>query len=403
MSKQNNLYSMSFQTWIKYNFKELQNSINKNSEKFFYFFIYLFINELFIYKYGLRQDYINVFILVALYPILIFGIYQIISNNFLYQKNFKIAFYVLIVAFLFLLNNAADPNKLNVDRWSAMNVGIHALLNGNYPYTAIDHLQGRTSNLPGLMLIGIPFYFLKDVGLLQIAIFVTFLYIIESKFKNNKTKFLIISLLLFSPSFLWEVTVKSDLMSNLFLVVFFSIIIWRLIDRNIQINPYFLGILTSVLVLTRMIVLLPIIVLLFPIFIKENFQFQIKLVFSTLLMSTLLIFIAIINCPNFETLKLYNPLNLQAKHTPIWLNILVFILAFILSFKVKNLYSFLKLSFYLISIPVFYSFILSLIDIGWKKIILESGFDISYFGMLIPFLTIIIPLSFSNKINLIAE
>lgn len=52
-----------------------------------------------------------------------------------------------------------------------MEVGIRSLLSGEYPYTVVDHLGGRTSNFPGLFLIVLPFYLMGSVGYLQVFTF----------------------------------------------------------------------------------------------------------------------------------------------------------------------------------------------------------------------------------------
>ncbi len=135
--------------------------------------VFLFINLLFIYKYGFRQNFISVYLVLI--------IYTLISSFFLFKDIFKIkliqnlniklcfkTFVFLVVTIIFLVTFYTDGNSLKVDRWSAIDVAISALLNGEYPYTAIDHLNGRTSNFPGLLVLGIPFYLLGNVGYLQI-------------------------------------------------------------------------------------------------------------------------------------------------------------------------------------------------------------------------------------------
>ncbi|WP_309609813.1 hypothetical protein [Flavobacterium sp.] len=111
--------------------------------------VLLGVNLLFVYKYSVRQNFIPaglymlVFILIFT-PILFMNNFEIkFVNKFNLKKIYKIAS-VLIALVLFVIIYNIDGNKLNVDRWSAMDVGIEALLHGNYPYTATDHLNGRT-------------------------------------------------------------------------------------------------------------------------------------------------------------------------------------------------------------------------------------------------------------------
>ncbi|MDP5043442.1 MAG: hypothetical protein NWQ06_00515, partial [Leeuwenhoekiella sp.] len=115
------------------------------------------------FKYGIRYfEVVEVTLIAFLYT----GLVVVLVVKF--PKRFKpvqhIAnriFYGLVVLFFGItiyINLKVNGYALHIDRWSAMTEGIAALLNGNYPYSALDHLGGRTSNLPTLFLIGLPFY-----------------------------------------------------------------------------------------------------------------------------------------------------------------------------------------------------------------------------------------------------
>ena len=125
------------------------------------YLIYLLINSLFVVKYTSRQDYYNEYLLTIIYFVLMLllpYLYSIFSLKDLFYKYTFFLIVFIFFAFTIYLNIMIDGKTLNVDRWSAMEVGIEALLNGNYPYSATDHLGGRTSNLPTLIFVGIPFY-----------------------------------------------------------------------------------------------------------------------------------------------------------------------------------------------------------------------------------------------------
>jgi hypothetical protein len=124
---------------------------------------------------------------------------------------------VSIALIIFFITFTTDGNTLKVDRWSAMDVAIRALLNGEYPYTAVDHLKGRTSNFPGLLILGIPFYLLGNVGSLQVFSFLLLSFVLYQA-TNIKQAIFYILLLILSPAFWWEIFAISDLMSNIFSV-----------------------------------------------------------------------------------------------------------------------------------------------------------------------------------------
>ena len=230
------------------------------------YFIYLLINSIFIIKYTSRLNFFNEFLFALIYlVIIILIIYSYIKIN-IYWYYYKYIFFIMgvtLFVFTIYLNININGNNLNVDRWSAMEVGIKALLNGQYPYSAIDHLRGRTSNLPSLIFIGIPFYLMGNIGYLQSFAFLIFSLIMYIAFNNYRDRLFCMLLLTLSPSYLWEVYVKSDLMSNFIFILFFLIVVQNKIIKDKKINPIILPFISTALVLTRLTVIIPISLLLF--------------------------------------------------------------------------------------------------------------------------------------------
>lgn len=354
-------------------------------------FFYLFVNFLFILKYGEKLNFVSAQIIIYLYIsivlILFFWFYKIskLNKNLL---NFTIIYFIV---FLTLINIFINPLYLNVDRWSAMEAGIKSIINGEYPYTALDHLGGRTSNLPGLFLIGLPFYFIGDVGLLQVFTFILMVFSLKYIYQNIKHQTLIIILFILSPAYLWEIYVKSDLMSNIILAIILMIWIDHRVNANKLINWKLLGLIVGILVLTRIIIVIPLVLTLSYEFFQTTRRNKANFIFFSLMTMGLLLFITFINCPNFETLQNYNPLLLQGRISPTWLNLSVLILPFVIGLKRSNIKFKLWTSMILMGIPITFAFTESLIKNGINKILFENYFDISYLGMLLPFTVFLIP------------
>ncbi len=274
-----------------------------------------------------------------------------------------------------------------------MEVSIKALLNGEYPYMAIDHLGGRSSNFPGLFLIGIPFYLLGDVGFLQPFVFLFILFMLTKSNFNPYQKSIILILLIFSPAYLWEITVKSDLMSNIILIIMF-IMIWHLkYFKNYFKYPILLALILSILVLTRGIVVIPLSIFLFKDFYKSPLKIKLNFLISFITFLSLLIIPIILLSPNYESLKEYNPFILQTRQTSIILQALTLIFAVFISFKIKNIKQVFTWSFNIIFFILFSTFIFYLVKYGVNKSILDSVFDLSYLGMVIPFIIVLIALN----------
>ncbi len=137
---------------------------NRNRILFFLsLIVYLLVNSLFVLKYGSRQNFVSQYLLLFLYIGMVgFGLYFINKRKEVINKakHFKYYFLggslVVFIAFV-LINIFIDGNTLNTDRWSAMEVTIQSVLNGEYPYMVKDHLDQTSSNLPGLFYIGLHF------------------------------------------------------------------------------------------------------------------------------------------------------------------------------------------------------------------------------------------------------
>ena len=314
----------------------------------------------------------------------------------------KIA-YLLIVVLFFLftvfLNIHIDGNSVNVDRWSAMETSISALLNNQYPYSAADHLNGRSSNLPGLIIIGLPFYYIGNIGILQSFTFLLFAFTIYKSIHNIKAKLLALILLILSISYLWEVYVKSDLISN-FIIILSFISLWYLKYQNNKLEKGGLSAgIFSFLLFTRIVSIIPMTLLLFKPF--NNSSAKIKLNFVLISVSTMFIlgFIVLYNCPDMDFFRNNNPLTLQNRQLPLFISLILIIIPFFYSKKVVSLDSLIKYSLIFLSIPVFVSFAISNIRYGYYDAIINSTYDISYFNIILPFVIYYIAIKYDKYIE----
>ncbi len=358
--------------------------------------LYLFINSLFVLKYSSRVDSDLGYVFTLLYFCL-----SLVWIYFFQKTNLKIYYkgsFFLILSFFFLvtiyLNIVVDGYTLNTDRWSAMEAGISALLNGDYPYSAIDHLNGRTSNLPTLLFIGIPFYLIGNIGFLQSFAFLIFAYIIYITFTSYRDRLFCLLLLICSPAYLWEVYAKSDLMSNFIFITLFLVVVQKKITKNQSINTSVLSFLSTALLLTRLTSVIPISLLLF----KEFYYFSIKkkLIFITTAVVTALVFLFICfhNADNIEHIKMHNPLELQNRQLPFIVSILFIISPIIYSFKVHNLSELIGSNVFILFITVAIAFILNIFEHGIFQCVFNSAFDISYFNITLPFVILFIALNY---------
>lgn len=366
----------------------------------FTYLIFILINTLFVLKYTSRTDSFNEYLAALIYTLSlsIISFIYIRLNLIYYYKPLFFMTSIFFFVFTIYLNINIDGNTLMVDRWSAMEVGIRALINGEYPYSAIDHLNGRTSNLPTLLFIGIPFYFLGNIGFLQSFAFLLFLYITFKVFNSYKSRLLCLLLLILSPSYLWEIYAKSDLMSNFIIILSAVIFIQDRISRNIKITPLFESFLLTSLIMTRLTAIIPISILLFKHFYK--YSVQKKIIFIAVSLTTMIIFsyICFNKVSSLSHFYQHNPFELQNRQLPSIISFILIVAPMIYSFRTKDLKSIIYLSVIFLLLPVSIAFFISILNNGFVASLFKSSFDISYFNMVLPFL--LLSLTFDCKVLL---
>lgn len=365
--------------------------------------ILLLINACFMYKYLPR--YLNDWqsFLVALVYILLVLILVFKAGNYLkkYSSLTKTSFWILGLGFFgisLIINLNIDGQNLNIDRWSALEAGIKAILEGSYPYSAVDHLGGYTSNLPGLFIVGMPFYFLGDVGYLQSFTFLLTLILIFKKIASAEVR--LIALLLFISSFwyVYEVVVKSDLISNTLLLILLSG--WQFQSRFREMG-FVTGLLIALVLSTRLVYAIPLILYALKPFLAQGINEKLRFCFGVGVGLILLGILAFIHTPSWEVFLEYNPFALQNKQLPLVLSVLLLLIAFPVALRIERFEQFVLASAVLCALSVTLSLLGYLIQFGFKQTIGESIFDLTYFNIFTPFvwLYLVLQLDHYQKIK----
>ena len=339
-------------------------------------------------KYGSRQEYVATSLLVIGFVLGTFLLFKVKSINYLFIL-FLGATGVLII------NQLVDGESLNSDRWSAMSVAIESIAQGTYPYTAIDHMGGRSSHLPGMLLIGAPFYLLGDVGLLQLGALLLFAFAL---IKSKKNVFLILGLLFISPAYWWEVYAKSDLLSNFLIIISCYLLFENAAQRIITRYPLLLGLIILLLLLTRFTSIIPIAIFLMPFCLRVFNKKGIKTVIGGLIG---LMFSVIIISPwsvDWTVVMNQNPIELQNRFVPMWLSMLTFAMAITYGGKSTiTSQKYFPIAIILL-VPILFSFGVNISEGSFYNSLYNSSFDISYFNMVLPFVIMAMSGQMSSKI-----
>ena len=355
------------------------------------FLCYLLINTLFVLKYGARQKILSIEVLIVSYVLAItFGFIFLFKikdwlNRFRNFHFFFLLFSIIVFIVFIGVNLLVDKHSLNVDRWSALEVFISSILNGDYPYDVKDHLGKTSSNLPGLFYIGCPFYLLSDVGFLQPFVFLLIVYVLQKMAYSNFQKTVFLFLLMMSPAYLWEIVVKSDLMSNLFLTLLFIILWDKKYQKNLFEKPILLSFFGSFLILTRGIVFIPLILFLFDGFMKSNLLVKIKFVGGLIFFSVLISMPILISIPTVDIVIEHNPFNHQTNYAPKVLIVISLIIPFLISSYMKSSRDVFYYSFLIVVLLMFSTFTINILQEGFLENIYADLFDLSYLSMALPF------------------
>lgn len=315
------------------------------------FAVYFIINLLFLTKYGIRQSFVPLTILIILFSggnLLLFSLGKWSWLKKLWTKK---SVYLLIIfttiAYVAMCHVMKDPYKMNIDRWATLEFSVQHWVKGEYIYDTPNFMGNLSSYLPGQLLLSSVFYFLGNVGYLQVAAFLLFSYVIFLEFKGNFQRFLAIGMLGISLAYIYEVVCKSDFISS-FIAVAAFILFWnRMFKDDYFKRPYLLGICIGILCLTRSVVIIPLIIFLLNPFLKTSWKNKIKFGLNFLLTVAILLASVLLPAKSMEHVLQYNPLNLQGQSNK-FVILFFMILSVILSFYVKKIETVFYFSAYIL-------------------------------------------------------
>lgn len=351
------------------------------------FLLYSCINVLFILKYGLRITSLGTTIVACgLYVATITGVLWVI-NEYMKRprKSIVYALIGIVIVGLVMLQLHFDPYTLKVDRWSAIHNFLRNLLNGEYPYAAQTHLGGYGSPFPVWQILHLPFYLLGNVGLSFIFFMLLFTDAIRriASLRDATVAFL---LLILSPAFLYEVSVRSDLLSN-FLLCATILMHLHHYKMTLEKNWVLIAIICGLMMSTRLSIAIPFIVYYFYDYIRCH-QAKIQIIFPCL---AILIF-ALTFLPfmlwNGKMLFFfeYNPFVLQTRQG-VWVDyILITVICTAASVWLKNRWHYYMLTSAICVLAlVVMTFVSNMYIYDCWSELFDSRFDITYFNMALPF------------------
>lgn len=359
---------------------------------------YLLINLLFVLKYTLRIFPVTVSVACCAAYIVLFLLVCRCAMLLVSRLSGKwmMALVASVLLLLVVAQWSIDPYSLQVDRWSAIHNFIYNLLHGEYPYAAETHLGGYGSPFPVWQLVHVPFYLAGNVGLSFVVGVVLFIDALRRQYTLT-TGIMAFVLLLLSPAFIYEVMVRSDLITNFLFSI--SILLY-LIHFKIDFKSHYLSLalLGGLLLSTRFSAVIPLCIYFFPQFVRAGWKRQISF----------MVLAAIVFCLTFLPFLLwdgdmllffeYNPFVLQTRQGHISDILFMVCVGIFLSLhwrgNTERCLFYIALSLILLVVVTFVHNMYD--DNSWDKLF-ESQYDITYFNMSIPFLIAVISRLITKK------
>ena len=348
-----------------------------------------FVGALFVFKYGVRLLHSPVIagLVTGAYALiylasLIFikriGIPRI--TRLADQRLFLLVLGVLVVSALGII--LFFPETSRVSRLLALKEWLARLLTGSYPWSL--SVQYNPSGLPFLFFIALPFYFVGNLGFLEVIGIILFFVSLACLFPQPNTRWVPLIALLLLPSFYYEVLVRSELLFNISLVIILMILAERYLNPDkLNFSFFALAALFGLVLSTRAVVGL-IYVAYYAYKFRKHVYGGIRFSVISLLFFSLTLLPFIIWDPH--TFFTQGPFYMQLLHLPIGLAGLFVILAVIAGWKADSFQQLIFLSGVLLFLTVGSAFSLTIASMGVNSSIINDGFDITYFIFSVPFL-----------------
>ena len=356
------------------------------------------VNVLFIWKYMSRTSYsplIGIVFFSCLFFILSI-VYPRLKN---YASSLLICSLIATIALIVLLLYKIEPLSVNVDRWSATTYFLDGLFSGIYPYGIHTHVceTNFPSPFPLWHYVNIPFWLMGDVGIGLIVFLLLFVGSVNWFTKSHTQTLLVLLLLMISPAYWWEVTVRSDGLSNAILV--FCIILlmeknnWSF-DKHWIITAIICGMLAS----TRLSAIIPVAIYLARSFFLNSITRQIKII----LLIALVVFFFFMPYIFWDTENWVffsrNPFMSQSSTGNGWILLLMAVIAIILALRYRNFQQYTRYTscflFLFFCISLLYNHLVYHSDIPFFE---DADFDVSYFTLLFPYCLLTITYPKSNS------
>jgi hypothetical protein len=264
-----------------------------------------------------------------------------------------------------------DPDVIRVSRAPAIHEWLERALRGEFPYASAV----MPSSFPFLFVLALPFDRMGDVGWLQMVALPAFATLCwKASGELHHRAWMALGMLLAAPLFAYEVVTRSELFSNMTLLVAVLALLER---RPLPLGSVGLGIVAGLVQSTRGIVGLA-----YVLFGCWRFKPEPRagIVFASAAAITFVATWLPFALWDPDRFARFGPFAIQASYIPAWLIVVFALLAAGLGLTARSAeQAHARVAIVMFAV-VGVLFVQAVVTQGWSYVLLEDHFDISYFA-----------------------
>jgi hypothetical protein len=349
--------------------------------------VFCTVNMLFVVKYTSRIGGCYALVLSGAYACFCIALFlcsvRLPEKLFRRQQAFLIAgaFVLFFLAALWFIKVDTIMN----DRWSVIQAFFDDLFQGKYPYLAKSNQDNQPGPFPFYFVLTFPFYLVKEIGLLTLAVFIAYFLFLNKQSAENRALLLQTVLLVTSPAIVYEIVVRSTIFVNMVLVVLYVYWLEKQVLSGERKRILVPGIVGGFLLSTRAITAIPVVCYLsYSLLRRKDTLTFVKI--SALMAAGFCLTFAPLLYWGRESFLQNNPIFLQSSFSPIPVTIAFVALSFAGGLFLKSFGNYLRFCGIVLFLIVAVSTVWSAASVGWHRGFYDSKFNISYFIFCLPFL-----------------
>ncbi len=350
-------------------------------------FIFLFVNFMFSVKYISRATsyYLPISVLIVTLYFIIWKYQKGLDKFKGYLNPINIVILIFLIICSFTVFIAVPVETINVDRWSVITSFWDNYFNNKYVYFAKSCDNNPPGPMPFYFILALPFYFVGELGLFSLAGIILFYYLLKKNEISIKNQTLGLILVAGSLVYLWEIVSRSNIFLNGVLVLLVTLYIAN--QKKITLKKIVLiGIIIGLVLSTRNVFVIPFVILFVYSLNKKIINFSHLISIGCISLLTFIATFIPFVWNHFEDFKVMNPFIIQSSGLmPFKYTLFFILLSFMVGFICKSKKDVVFFSSFILFLSICLYFTYWTLIIGFNDTFFESGADISYFILCLPF------------------